>query len=128
MNMKDALATISAASTTRNAAKDQSWGGYLHKTTTGLSTQDVTDGKYKLIFVQRDGDQYVFTFGGTATPRWTYTGYIAKGASGAKGTGSPVAGTALDMDAFLMAACIGDAWITGTLTDFESARNGSGEW
>jgi len=127
MNMKDALAACSAASTTRNAAKDQSWGGYVHKTTAGLATSDVADGDYKLIFVQRDGDQYVYTVDGT-TGAYTYTGYVAKGASGAKGTGSPVAGTALELDAVLMKAIVGDGWITGTMADFESARNGAGEW
>lgn len=128
MNMKDAIAAISASSTTKNAAKDQAWGGYIHKTTTGLATSDVTAGKYKLIFVQRDGDQYVFTYNGTTLGTWTYSGYIAKGTDGAKGTGDPVSSTALEMDVALMVATIGDGWITGKLADFEEARNGTGEW
>jgi len=128
MNMKEAMSAIGATSTTKNAAKDTSWGAYVHKTTSGMSTQDVADGKFKLIFVQRDGDQYVFTYGGTASPTYTYTGCIAKGASGAKGTGSPDPSTALELDATLMQAIIGDAWITGSLDNFEAARNGSGEW
>jgi len=127
MSIDYAISSISPDSDV-NAAKDQSWGGYAHKTTTGLSTADVEAGKYKLIFVQRDGDQYVYTFNGTANPTYTYTGYIAKGASGAKGTGTPVAGTALEFDAVLLKAIVGNGWLTGSLTDFESARNGAGEW
>jgi len=126
MNIKDAIASITPSSATKNAAKDQSWGGYLDKTTSGLSAADISAGKFKLIFVQRDGDQYVFTCDGTSS--YAYTGYIAKGTGGAKGTGSPVAGTALNLDAELLKAQLGDGWITGSRTDFEAARNGAGEW
>jgi len=125
MNIQYAISAINASVISQDAAKDQSWGGYLHKTTSGLSAADITAGKFKLIFVQRDGDQYVFLVDGAT---WTYSGYIAKGASGAKGTGTPVSGTALELDTQLMKAIAGDNWLVGSMTDFESARSGSGEW
>jgi len=125
MNIQYALNAINAATASQDAAKDQSWGGYVHKTTSGLSDADVTAGKYKLIFVQRDGDQFVFLVNGAT---WTYSGYIEHGSAGAKGTGTPEPATDLPLDSDLMKAFAGDNWILGSLTDFEEARSGAGEW
>lgn len=125
MNYRDALASVSAGSD-RDAIKYQSWGGYIHKTTAGLSTADVAAGKHKLIWVQRDGDQFVFTWNGTNA--YAYAGSVAKGQSGAKGTGEPAAATPLPLDADVQTALAGENWIAGSLAEFEAARNGSGEW
>ena len=112
-------------STTNNATKIPSWHGYVYKTTTGMSDSDVEAGKFQLRFVKSNGDCYVFTWDGVAD--YAYTGYIAN-SSGAIGTGSPVIGTTLVMDADLLEALTYDSWDVGTQTYYDSQRTNEGVW
>lgn len=124
MTFSNAVSSINAAGT-NNATKIPSWHGYVYKTTTGMTDSDVLAGKFQLRFVKSNGDQYVYTFDGNSD--YAYTGYIAN-ASGALGTGSPVAGTTLTLDADLLEALASDAWETNAQVYYDANRTTEGEW
>lgn len=124
MTFSDALSRI-GASETNDATKIPSWHGFVYKTVAAMSESDVAAGKYQLRFVKSNGDQYVFTWDGVAD--FVYTGYIAN-SSGAMGTGSPVVGTTLTMDADLLEALSVNSWEIGSKTYYDSQRTTDGEW
>ena len=125
MPISNIIRVIDAADATRNAAKVPEWHGYVYKTTTGLSDADIAAGKYKLIFVKANGDQYVFQWDGLAD--FTYLGYIAND-DGALGTGSPVPGTTLVFDQDLLEAVAEETWTVGAQATFESRRTADSNW
>ena len=124
MTFSNATASINPSGA-NNATKIPSWHGYVYETTVGMTDEDVAAGKYKLIFVKANGDQYVFTYDGIAD--FSYTGYIANN-GGALGTGTPVPGTTLEMGADLLEALVSDAWTTGSQTYYDSSRTTDSEW
>ena len=125
MPISNIIRTIQASDTTQNAAKVPEWHGYVYKTTTGLTEQEVAAGKYKLIFVKANGDQYVYQFDGVAD--FTYIGYIAND-DGALGTGSPASGTTLEQDADLLEAYAAETWTIGAQATYESRRTAGSNW
>lgn len=126
MTFSNAIANISPVSQARNAAKIPSWHGYVWKTTTGMSDEDVNAGKYQLRFVKSDGSQYVFTWDGAGD--YAYTGYIAAGSGGSLGTGDPVVGTTLALDADLLEALTYDTWDTYAQSYLDAQRTTEGAW
>ena len=124
MTFSNAVSIISPSGA-NNATKIPSWHGYVYKTTTGLTDEDVAAGKYKFIFVKSVGDQYVYLYDGVAD--FSYTGYIAND-NGALGTGTPDPSTKLVMDADLLEALASDAWETGSQTYYDENRTTEGEW
>lgn len=159
MNVCDAILSVTPNSS-RDAMKAQSMGGYVWKYT-GLGT-GTAGGTYRALvpsdtdigegagvqhgdgadachisFVQRDGDQFVFTYkcavpSTSSTPAsgytYTYEGKIA-GNDGALGTGTPVSTAKLEISAELFALLFADAsWSAGRQTEFETGRTGTGEW
>ena len=125
MPISNIIRTIDASDTTRNAAKVPEWHGYVYKTTTGLTEADVAAGKYKLIFVKANGDQYVYQFDGLAD--FAYLGYVAND-DGALGTGSPVPGTTLAQDPDLLEAYAAETWTIGAQSTYESRRTAGSNW
>lgn len=124
MTFSNATASINPTGA-NNATKIPSWHGYVYETTSGMTDEDVAAGKYKLIFVKANGDQYVYTYDGVAD--FTYNGFIANN-DGALGTGSPVVGTTLTLGADLLEALVSDAWVTGSQTYFDQNRTADSEW
>ena len=125
MTFSNALASITPSGTGNNATKIPSWHGYVYKTTTGMSDSDVTAGKYELRFVKSNGDCFVYTFDGVAD--YSYTGKISN-TSGAIGTGSPVVGSTLTLDADLLEALAVDTWEIGSQAYYDENRTTEGEW
>ena len=125
MPISNVIRTIQASDSTQNAAKVPEWHGYVYKTTTGLSEADVAAGKYKLVFVKANGDQYVYQWDGVAD--FTYLGYIVND-DGELGTGNPVPGTTLVHDADLLEAYAAETWYTGAQATFEARRTASSNW
>lgn len=125
MPISNIIRVIDAADKTRNAAKVPEWHGYVYKTTTGLSEADIAAGKYKLVFVKANGDQYVFQWDGLAD--FTYLGYIAND-SGSLGNGSPDPGTTLVFDADLLEAVAEETWTIGAQETYESRRTADSNW
>ena len=125
MPISNIIRVIDAADSTHNAAKVPEWHGYVYKTTTGLTEAEVAAGKYKLIFVKANGDQYVYQWDGLAD--FTYLGYIAND-DGALGTGSPVPGTTLVQDADLPEAIAEETWTIGAQATYESRRTADSNW
>lgn len=101
MTFQEAIMTI-VASSTRNAARRPAWGGYVKR-----STVDAGTGGYTLTFKERSGTETTYTFSGTT---WTEPG------------------TALSIDAELLASILADDWSIGTSADFENSRSGDGKW
>lgn len=129
MTFSNAVNNMSAANATRDAAKIPEWKGYVYKSVDDMSDADVTAGKFKLIFVKSDGDQYVYTWGGTTSPQYDYTGHIAAGSNKALGTGDPDSTTKLIMDEELLAALAVDTWDTGAQATFDDQRvSATGVW
>ena len=108
-----------------NATKVPSWHGYVYKSVSGMTDEDVAAGKYQLRFVKTNGDQYVFVWDGNAD--YSYAGFI-ENSSGALGTGAPVAGTSLAMDPDLLEALQSDSWMIGAQTYYDEQRTSDGEW
>ena len=129
MDIASATSGIRADDATQNAAKFPVWaGGYVYKTTTGLTEQEVAAGKHRIVFVHANGDQYVYKWDGVAD--YAYEGYLAHGTSNALAslTGSPVSGTALPFDADFLEAVCGYSWEIGAQATFEARRTGGGVW
>lgn len=125
MPISNIIRVIDAADATRNAAKVPEWHGYVYKTTTGLTEQQVAAGMYKLVFVKANGDQYVYQWDGLAD--FTYLGFIAND-DGELGTGAPVPGTTLVFDADLLEAVAEESWQIGAQETYESRRTASSNW
>lgn len=124
-NYDNAIRSIKPTDAAKNAAKHTSWGGYVYKTTNGLTEQEIAAGKYRLNFVRRNGDQYVFLWDGRAD--FAYAGFIEND-DGALGTGSPVPGTTLAYDADLLEATVDTQWDVGAQELYEARRTGGGVW
>lgn len=126
----DALSSISNAST-RDAAKRGVMGGYIWAFRTAKNTLPaLTDkGDYRLSFVQRDGDQFIYTWDESAKS-FAYNGKVAHGTNNALDNDSaPSSSTALELGAeLLLHIGVGSDWTTGAQADFEGSRSGSGEW
>ena len=125
MPISNIIRILDAANAAQNAAKVPEWHGYVWKHTTGLTEADVAAGKYKLVFVKANGDQYVYLFDGVAD--YTYLGCIAND-DGALGTGNPVVGTTLVQDADLLEAYAAETWYTGAQATFEARRTADSNW
>lgn len=128
--------TIDLMSTYYDAVKRPGMIGYVYRTTgetNGLSAlpeEAVASGGMRLHFVQRNGDQYVYTFDGAARA-FSYDGFVAHGEGAALGTGACAAGTALPLDADLLTHMgTGLDWSLGRRVDFETVRapSGTGKW
>ena len=125
MPISNIIRVIDAADQSRNAAKVPEWHGYVYKTTTGLSEQQVAAGMYKLIYVKANGDQYVYQWDGLAD--FTYLGYIEND-DGSLGTGAPDPGTTLVQDADLLEAYAAERWTIGAQETYESRRTADSNW
>lgn len=125
MPISNIIRIIDAANSAANAAKVPEWHGYVWKHTNGLTEADVEAGKYKLVFVKANGDQYVYLWDGVAD--FTYLGYIAND-DGQLGTGAPVSTTPLVQDADLLEAHAEETWFTGAQATFESRRTADSNW
>jgi len=130
MDIASAISAIRKDDATQNAAKFPVWaGGYVYKTTAGLTDSEISAGKHRLVFVHSDGDQYIFKWDGVAD--YVYEGYLAHGSNNAIAdisSGSPVSGTALPFDADFLEAVSGFSWETGAQATFEARRTGDGLW
>jgi len=130
MDISSALSYLRADDATQNAAKFPAWaGGYVYKTTTGLTEQEVAAGKHRMVFVHADGDQYIYKWDGVAD--YGYEGYLEHGTSNALAdisSGSPVSGTALPFDADFLEAAAANSWEIGAQATFEGRRTGGGLW
>jgi len=130
MDIASALAALKSDDATQNAAKFPVWaGGYVYKTTSGLTEQEITSGKHRLVFVHANGDQYVFKWDGVAD--YGYEGYLAHTGTNTLAnivTSSPVAGTAMTLDQDFLEASCGFTWEVGAQATYESRRTGEGLW
>ena len=125
MPISNIIRVIDAADPARNAAKVPEWHGYVYKTTTGLTDEQIAAGMYKLIYVKANGDQYVFQWDGVAD--FTYLGYIANN-SGDLGSGAPNSETPLVQDADLLEAYAAETWTIGAQATYESRRTADSNW
>ena len=125
MPISNIIRVIDAADPARNAAKVPEWHGYVYKTTTGLTDEQIAAGMYKLIYVKANGDQYVFQWDGIAD--FTYLGYIANN-SGDLGSGAPNSETPLVQDADLLEAYAAETWTIGAQATYESRRTADSNW
>lgn len=130
MDISSALSYLRADDATQNAAKFPAWaGGYVYKTTTGLTEQEVAAGKHRMVFVHADGDQYIFKWDGVAD--YVYEGYLEHDTDNALAdisSGSPVSGTALPFDADFLEAAAANSWEVGAQATFEGRRTGGSLW
>ena len=125
MPISNIIKAISAANAAKNAAKIPQWHGYVYKTTTGLTEQEIADGKYKLVFVKANGDQYVFEWDGVAD--FTYLGYVVND-DGELGTGDPVPDTTLVFDPDLLEAVSANNWESGAQETYDARRTAGSNW
>lgn len=132
MTFSDTMETMNAS--TRNAAKRGQMGGYLWKFDTAknglaaLTTTEKEAGGFRIAFVQRDGDQFIYTYDG-ATGQFAYNGKVAGNSGALDNATAPTAGNTLVLDAeLLLHQALGTDWTVGAQADFEAARTGSGEW
>lgn len=125
MPISNIIRVLDAADPARNAAKVPEWHGYVYKTTTGLTDEQIAAGMYKLIYVKANGDQYVFQWDGVAD--FTYLGYIANN-SGDLGSGAPNSETPLVQDADLLEAYAAETWTIGAQATYESRRTADSNW
>ena len=130
MEISSALSYLKADDATQNAAKFPAWaGGYVYKTTSGLTEEEIAAGKHRMVFVHADGDQYVFKWDGVAD--YDYEGYLAHDTDNALAdisTESPVSGTALPFDADFLEAVSANSWEIGAQATFEGRRTGGSLW
>ena len=124
MPISNIIRSLVAADGARNAAKVPELKGYLVKTTDGLSEEEIAAGKFKLVFVNADGDQYVFAFDGSG---YAYVGFVA-GASRPGDHGEPDASVAFALDGEIFTALVGDNWTIGSRDAFEAARTAVRKW
>lgn len=125
MPISNIIRVLDASDPARNAAKVPEWRGYVYKTTTGLTDEQIAAGMYKLIYVKANGDQYVFQWDGVAD--FTYLGYIANN-SGDLGSGAPNPETPLMQDADLLEAYAAETWTIGAQATYESRRTADSNW
>ena len=125
MPISNIIRVIDAADATRNAAKVPEWHGYVYKTTTGLAEDEVAAGKYKLVFVKANGDQYVYEWDGVAD--FTYLGYVAND-EGALDDGEPVPGTTLVLDPDFLEAVAANNWESGSQETYDTRRTDGSNW
>ena len=125
MPISNIIRVLDASDPARNAAKVPEWHGYVYKTTTGLTDEQIAAGMYKLIYVKANGDQYVFQWDGVAD--FTYLGYIANN-SGDLGSGAPNSETPLVQDADLLEAYAAETWTIGAQATYESRRTADSNW
>ena len=125
MPISNIIKAISAANAAKNAAKIPSWHGYVWKTTTGLTEEEIAAGKYKLVFVKANGDQYVYEWDGVAD--YTYLGYIAND-EGALDDGDPVPGTTLAFDPDFLEAISANNWESGAQETYDARRTAGSNW
>ena len=125
MPISNIIKAISAANAARNAAKIPQWHGYVYKTTTGLTEEEIAAGKYKLVFVKANGDQYVFQWDGVAD--FTYLGYVAND-DGALGDDTPAPGTTLVFDPDFLEAVAASNWESGAQATYETRRTAGSNW
>ena len=125
MPISNIIRVLDAADPARNAAKVPEWHGYVYKTTTGLTDEQIAAGMYKLIYVKANGDQYVFQWDGVAD--FTYLGYIANN-SGDLGSAAPNPETPLVQDADLLEAYAAETWTIGAQATYESRRTADSNW
>ena len=125
MPISNIIKAISAANAAKNAAKIPSWHGYVYKTTTGLTEQEIAAGKYKLVFVKANGDQYVFEWDGVSD--FTYLGYVEND-DGELGTGDPVPGTTLVFYPDLLEAVAANNWESGAQATYDARRTAGSNW
>lgn len=130
MEISSALSYLKADDATQNAAKFPAWaGGYVYKTTSGLTEEEIAAGKHRMVFVHADGDQYVFKWDGVAD--YGYEGYLEHDTDNALAdisTESPVSGTALPFDADFLEAVSANSWEIGAQATFEGRRTGGSLW
>ena len=119
MPISNIIRSLVAADGGRNAAKVPEMKGYLVKTTDGLSEEEIAAGKFKLVFVNADGDRYVFAFDGSG---YAYVGF-AKARSD-----TPDASVAFALDGEIFTALTGDNWTIGSRDAFEAARTAVRKW
>ena len=125
MPISNIIRVLDASDPARNAAKVPEWHGYVYKTTTGLTDEQIAAGMYKLIYVKANGDQYVFQWDGVAD--FIYLGYIANN-SGNLGSGAPNSETPLVQDADLLEAYAAETWTIGAQATYESRRTADSNW
>ena len=125
MPISNIIRAIDAADSARNAAKVPEWHGYVYKTTTGLTEQQVAAGMYKLVFVKANVDQYVYEWDGVAD--FTYLGYIAND-EGALDDGDPVPGTTLAFDPDFLEAVAANNWESGAQETYDARRTAGSNW
>ena len=125
MPISNIIRVLDASDPARNAAKVPEWHGYVYKTTTGLTDEQIAAGMYKLIYVKANGDQYVFQWDGVAD--FIYLGYIANN-SGDLGSGAPNSETPLVQDADLLEAYAAETWTIGAQATYESRRTADSNW
>ena len=125
MPISNIIRVLDASDPARNAAKVPEWHGYVYKTTTGLTDEQIAAGMYKLIYVKANGDQYVFQWDGVAD--FIYLGYIANN-SGDLGSGAPNSETTLVQDADLLEAYAAETWTIGAQATYESRRTADSNW
>lgn len=130
MDISSALSYLKADDAAQNAAKFPAWaGGYVYKTTSGLTEEEIAAGKHRMVFVHADGDQYVFKWDGVAD--YGYEGYLEHDTDNALAdisTESPVSGTALPFDADFLEAVSANSWEIGAQATFEGRRTCGGLW
>lgn len=125
MPISNIIRVLDASDPARNAAKVPEWHGYVYKTTTGLTDEQIAAGMYKLIYVKANGDQYVFQWDGVAD--FIYLGYIANN-SGDLGSGALNPETPLVQDADLLEAYAAETWTIGAQATYESRRTADSNW
>ena len=125
MPISNIIKSIIAANAAKNAAKVPSWHGYVYKTTDGLDEGEIAAGKYKLVFVKANGDQYVYEWDGVAD--FEYLGFVAN-SEGELGTGDPVPGTTLAFDPDFLEAVLANNWEIGAQETYDTRRTADSNW
>ena len=128
MTFSNAVAGISESSESRNATKIPQWAGYVYKSSTGLTEEEISNGKFRLVFVKSNGDQFVYKWDGVAD--YDYEGVLTHSGSNTLAllTETPTASTKLVVDADLLEALTYDTWDIGAQAQYDSRRVGPGEW
>lgn len=126
MTIVDAICSMNFSN--RNAVKRGMMGGYVWKfrvAKNGLT--ELSDDNFRVSLVQRDGDQYIYSY---VDGTWIYNGKVAAGASEAlDNLTAPTVADTLDFGAELFGHVMtGDDWQMGAQLDFEDSRTGAGEW
>ena len=101
MTLRDALDAI-VNSTTKDAIKRPAMGGYFVRS--AISTAEGSEGDFTLTLKNRAGTTYAYEYD-ASTKTWT------------------APSTKPEMTGEFFGELIADDWVTGTSTDFETARN-----